>query len=1063
MRQKRLILLSGLAGCAFTFCPLAAQDDMEELDLVTVTGSLIPRSETALEANPIPVDIVTSEDIQSSGYSTAAELLQQMSVNNGGAVPLANNATGFTPGASSVSLRGLGPETSLVLINGRRVAPYPTGTGGTTAFVDLNTIPLAAIERIEVLKDGASATYGADAVAGVVNIITKSDYVGAETTVRYGNTVADTDSSELTWSFLTGASTESTSITIGGSLYKRNPIFQADRDYSAVPPFLSANSSPLNIEVSRAAAIAALERRGLTESEALNRIPDSFSEGYASGNLTSEEIGVFEEDAELIAQLPYGDRFGLVIDPSETEGIGEEELAQIRSERRDAYLSLVRNAFGSDDFFYAPIRTTSGPTLLGSPYPEDQYFDGFPGTETNNANNMGDLPATAYAFYGDAFINDSRFNYNLTAGAVPEVERYGAFLTFEHEPFAMDNVTVYGDMIFTNTYARSELAPTATGAFYDPGSTPLVIPARTPNPIAHPNEEAILGGDRPAADGAFNPFNPFNQDLTWGTQIRTFEFGNRIYENDNDAFNATLGIEFADIADTSWSVDGALRYSIIEENFFTRQISVSRFNRILNANDSFFDPNSSDYVGTTQPYNPFGYFRNPIPNNTLVAPNAIVETNNYSTSEIQAADLLITNPELVEMGAGPVGFAFGVDWRHERIYQNPDAIAQQGDIMGSSPRAVTRADRQINGFFAEFEVPLVNPDSGIPGLYKLDTTVAGRFERFTTSGRDTFVPKLSARWMPLDESILIRGTWQESYREPSLFQLFSGQSRGLLNLQNPLTGLTETEVSVSTTGNPNLDAEEAESYSLGVVYTPDYVPGLSVAVDLWYIERDGVVTADYDSTIQRGIDGELLEGESVLFGPNDELLQVNALFNNTSNYEVKGIDFEVGYVYETANLGVFDMRVVASYLDERLFSFSDEESFTDTVGEATDFRSNNGYLRWKGTGNLQWIFENWTVNLNAVYTDGFNDAKYADIPGFDFSVVEFEVEDRLIWNLNASYTLFGDVDEWYKDITITAGIDNLFDEDPPFADGLLGNSTGYPNFLYTPEGGFYWVQITKKF
>lgn len=986
MRQKRLILLSGLAGCAFTFCPLAAQDDMEELDLVTVTGSLIPRSETALEANPIPVDIVTSEDIQSSGYSTAAELLQQMSVNNGGAVPTANNGTGFTPGASSVSLRGLGPETSLVLINGRRVAPYPTGTGGTTAFVDLNTIPLAAIERIEVLKDGASATYGADAVAGVVNIITKSDYVGAETSVRYGNTVADTDSSELTWSFLTGASTESTSITIGGSLYKRNPIFQADRDYSAVPPFLSANSSPLNIEVSRDAAIEALQNEGLSLAEAEARVPAS-------------------------------------------------------------------------DVF----RTTSGPTLLGDPYGPDEYFEGFPGTETNNANNMGDLPATAYAFYGDAFTNDSRFNYNLTAGAVPEVERYGAFLTFEHEPFAMENVTVYGDMIFTNTYARSELAPTATGSFYDPGSTPLVIPARTPNPIAHPNEAALLGGERPAAEGSFNPFNPFNQDLTWGTQIRTFEFGNRIYENDNDAFNATLGIEFADIADTSWSIDGALRYSIIEENFFTRQISISRFNRILDANDSFFDPNSSDYVGTTQPYNPFGYFRNPIPNNTLVAQNAIVETNNYSTSEIQAADLLITNPEFVEMGAGPVGFAFGVDWRHERIYQNPDAIAQQGDIMGSSPRAVTRADRQINGFFAEFEVPLVNPDSGIPGLYKLDTTVAGRFERFTTSGRDTFVPKLSARWMPLDESILIRGTWQESYREPSLFQLFSGQSRGLLNLFNPLTDITETEVSVSTTGNPNLDAEEAESYSLGIVYTPDYVPGLSVAVDLWYIERDGVVSSDYDATIQRGIDGELLEGESVLFGPNDELLQVNALFNNTSNYEVKGIDFEVGYVYETANLGVFDMRVVASYLDERLFSFSDEESFTDTVGEATDFRSNNGYLRWKGTGNLQWIFENWTVNLNAVYTDGFNDAKYADIPNFDFSVVEFEVEDRLIWNLNASYTLFGDVDEWYKDITITAGIDNLFDEDPPFADGLLGNSTGYPNFLYTPEGGFWWVQITKKF
>jgi len=119
-----------------------------------------------------------------------------MTLSNGGSVPLSNNATGFTPGGTSTSLRGLGPEATLVLINGRRVAPYPVGTGGTTAFVDLNTIPLSAIERVEVLKDGASATYGADAVAGVVNIILRKNFNGAVATVTYGNTT-NGDSSDL--------------------------------------------------------------------------------------------------------------------------------------------------------------------------------------------------------------------------------------------------------------------------------------------------------------------------------------------------------------------------------------------------------------------------------------------------------------------------------------------------------------------------------------------------------------------------------------------------------------------------------------------------------------------------------------------------------------------------------------------------------------------------------------------------------------------------------------------------------------------------------------------------
>ncbi len=227
------------------------------LEKFVVTGSYIPMTETAADATVAPVVRIDRFAIEQSGFTNTAEFLQKITSSNGGSVPISNNATGFTPAASSVSLRGLGPEATLVLINGRRVAPYPKGTGGTTAFVDLNSIPLSAIEGIEVLKDGASALYGADAVAGVVNIKLRRSMSGTEGFISYGNTTT-ADASETIASLITGSRTPNASMIVGLNYYKKEGINHADREYSKIPPFLSSNSSPLNLEIGRFAANAAL-------------------------------------------------------------------------------------------------------------------------------------------------------------------------------------------------------------------------------------------------------------------------------------------------------------------------------------------------------------------------------------------------------------------------------------------------------------------------------------------------------------------------------------------------------------------------------------------------------------------------------------------------------------------------------------------------------------------------------------------------------------------------------------------------------------------------------------
>ncbi|HET7772775.1 MAG TPA: TonB-dependent receptor plug domain-containing protein, partial [Burkholderiaceae bacterium] len=152
--------------------------DVAKVERVEVTGTNIRRVDFE---GPQPVVVVSREDIEKSGKSTLNEVLQNLTAVSGGSFSEASLAgNSFAPGTSSVSLRGLGVNTTLVLLNGRRIANYGFAQNINEGFVDLNSIPVNAIERIDILKDGASAIYGSDAIAGVINVILRRDYKGVE-------------------------------------------------------------------------------------------------------------------------------------------------------------------------------------------------------------------------------------------------------------------------------------------------------------------------------------------------------------------------------------------------------------------------------------------------------------------------------------------------------------------------------------------------------------------------------------------------------------------------------------------------------------------------------------------------------------------------------------------------------------------------------------------------------------------------------------------------------------------------------------------------------------------
>src|SRR5438552_4877191 len=238
----RLIFVSSAFAQEPTPTPFEA-----EVEPVIVTGSYIP-TQTAAEVGANPVQVIDRYTIERSGERNTEELLRNQPVANANGVPTSGNAGAiYGQGASSISLRGFDSGATLVLIDGHRMVSHPSGTnGGFDFFIDLNTIPRAAIESVEILKDGASTAYGADAVAGVVNIKLRHNYQGAEAYAEYGNSTG-TDSGETAASILFGVGDNNTHLSGVANYYSRNSIFTRDRDYdrkNGLPPIATANSEP---------------------------------------------------------------------------------------------------------------------------------------------------------------------------------------------------------------------------------------------------------------------------------------------------------------------------------------------------------------------------------------------------------------------------------------------------------------------------------------------------------------------------------------------------------------------------------------------------------------------------------------------------------------------------------------------------------------------------------------------------------------------------------------------------------------------------------------------------
>ena len=216
-----MALFSTAAAAATLYTPAAISQD-EQLSEIVVTGSRIRRVETETAS---PVFIVNREAIEASGVTTMGELLQQIPTVSGAATNTSVN-NGGGDGASTIELRGLGEQRTLVLLNGRRM----TGIADNGA-VDVNLFPVNLIERVDVLKEGAGAIYGTDAIGGVVNFVTREDVEGLELTYDYGVT-SESDGKRHSVGIAWGTSGDRGNVVIGANYNQQDQISAGDRDFA---------------------------------------------------------------------------------------------------------------------------------------------------------------------------------------------------------------------------------------------------------------------------------------------------------------------------------------------------------------------------------------------------------------------------------------------------------------------------------------------------------------------------------------------------------------------------------------------------------------------------------------------------------------------------------------------------------------------------------------------------------------------------------------------------------------------------------------------------------------
>jgi iron complex outermembrane receptor protein len=408
--------------------------------------------------------------------------------------------------------------------------------------------------------------------------------------------------------------------------------------------------------------------------------------------------------------------------------------------------------------------------------------------------------------------------------------------------------------------------------------------------------------------------------------------------------------------------------------------------------------------------------------------------------------------EVLKLPAGAVAVAVGFDARNES-YQFKDGSTQQQPINAAPFDAeFAKVKRDITAVFGEVAVPIIK---GLEG------TLAVRTDHYSDFGSTTN-PKLSLKWTPI-ESLLLRASYNTGFRAPSFFQLYGATTESQIpgNIADPVLcpngNVTGADLSVCAIrpnsqqgGNKNLTPEKSHQWTIGLVASP--ADWLSFSVDLWEIKRTDLI---YELTPQQVVANYTTFPENLVRGPNNRLDEaggyIRAGFVNADGDITRGTDIGVHANGKLAG-AKWSADLEGTYLDSHRSRIFSSQPYVETVGQ---WNSRDLFVRWKHQASFTYTRGDWSATLGQSYTMGYKDQVPSGVvpPGFDP-----DVKSYTLYNLSATYTGF-------KNLSLTAGIKNLLDTDPPFTAHNLdfAAGAGWDPRVADPRGRALTLRVNYKF
>ena len=978
MKINKLTLLFGLvfSFAAIPFSALA-QDDVEE---VVVTGTRIADPNVTSSSQITSID---GEELLVRGITRVEDYLNDLpQISPGQSITNSNGASG----TATANLRNLGCSRTLVLMNGRRMVSGTTG-GGNCA--DLNTVPTLLLDKVEVLTGGASSVYGSDAVAGVVNFILDDEFVGMKSSFYHGFYQHKNDNSSLrdlvaSYDYalapkdVTTGDTEKVSVAFGGEIDGGKGHITAFMEHTDTKPILQGE-----YDISACALRSGFSGCGGSSTIPPGRWAD-FG-GYTAGGFVNVDPTITGVDFKVLGN-EFVPRAG------------------------QAY------NYNPTNFFQRP---------------DDRFNSGFFGKYEVSDNAEVYVDMTYMKSESNAQIA-----YSGTFGNITSLPCYNAFLSEQQYNAACGDWTGMG----------GDHAPD-----FASGAAALAYLANLDLAVG---DGSILGYKA--------PLYSLKRNVEGNPRQSIFAY---------KSFTQTVGVR-GDIND-NWSYDAYYQTSnVVYNNEYRNDLSVTAINRAVDVVSVNGVPTCvSALNGTDSTCVPYNLFQGGLPGDQGI--QGVIDGGQELQSYIANSTYINGDGEQTTFTAyvtgdtgysipgapGNVSVVAGFESRELSSDFRPDLPSRTGDRSGSGGATLPLGGKyDVDEFFVELGIPVTDTVSMDAGFRSADYS----------TGNDTTAMKLGAFWT-VNDKVSVRGSFQTSQRHANLAELYQGIGQGLVDLDydpcgiDPDTGAAPIatqaqcentglpanlygtdlkspadQYNIQTGGNPNVNPEESESITIGVVLNP--MDGLTLTVDYFDITvEDGIGTVSpktaLDKCIETGaaafcnlINRNPVNGSLWLTGG-----YISAQITNISEEQTSGIDVIFDYSVDT-NWGPLVVSGVTTLLDSY--------DIIELPGEAAIGCSGN----WGGScgkNPMPEVMGSYTVGLTTEFdTDVILGVRYlGETDDLNANDIDFDAYTYL--DATAIYSV-------NDNMSVTLGVSNLLDKEPGYtsdAGTAPGNGNTFPGYF----------------